>query len=229
MIQKIRKELKSLKNHEKAKVLQRYFKTGKGEYGEGDIFLGLTSEQIKNVAKKYPSLDLPELKKLLSGKIHEERVCALRILTIKYKKADEKEKKLIVDFYLKNSKGINNWDLVDLSCYPILGDHLLDKDKKNLYRLARSKNLWQRRIAIISTYAFIRQNKFDDTIKIAKVLLKDQHDLIQKAVGWMLREVGKRDKKILINFLKLHHLEMPRVMLRYSLERLSKEERKKYL
>jgi len=229
MINNLKKELARFGNPEKAKILSGFFKTGKGQYGYGDVFLGVKVPETRSVAKKFNSLSLDDLKKLLSGKIHEERLCALMILADKFKQSDSKNKKMIVNFYLKNTKYVNNWDLVDLSADKILGDYLIDKDKSILYKLAKSQNLWERRISIISTFAFIRNNKFDDTIKISEILLKDKHDLIQKAAGWMLREMGKRDKKELIKFLDKHYRKMPRTMLRYAIERLGKDKKAFYM
>lgn len=226
-MKQIKKEINESANKNKARILQKFFKTGKGEYGEGDIFLGLKSEQIKNIAKKYKKISLDKIQILLNSKIHEERVCALRILVHQYEKT--KNKKGIFNFYLKNSKKINNWDLVDLSAPNIVGDYLLDKNKKILYKFANSKNLWQKRISIISTFTFIRNNKFEDTLKISKILLKDEHDLIHKAIGWMLREVGKRDKKILKKFLKENYNKIPRTTLRYAIEKFDEKERKIWL
>jgi 3-methyladenine DNA glycosylase AlkD len=228
---KIKQELKSLADPKKAGIYQRFFKTGKGEYGEGDIFLGLKVPDQRKVVKKYKDLSLNKVIKLLQSKIHEHRLVALLILVEKYQKGDDKEQKKIVDLYLKNTKQINNWDLVDLSAHKILGDYLLKHpQKKNiLYKLAKSRLLWERRISIISTAAFIRENKFEDTLKISKILLKDEHDLIHKAVGWMLREVGKKDQKTEEKFLKKHYQTMPRTMLRYAIERFSQSKRMFYL
>lgn len=223
------KEIQQLKTPKKAKILARFFKTGKGEYGEGDIFLGITVPQQRQIAKKYSNLTLEELQKLLNTKIHEYRLVALLILMIRYKKSDEEDKKTIFQFYLSNTKNINNWDLVDLSAPNIVGDYLLNEDRKILYQLAKSKNLWERRIAIMTTYTFIKNNDFNDTFKIAEILLQDKHDLIHKAVGWMLREVGKRNQKILEKFLDKHSRRMPRTMLRYAVERFDEEKRKFYL
>lgn len=213
----------------RAKLLQRYFKTGKGEYGEGDVFLGLTTAQAGDIMKKYKDADFGALERVLRTNIHEYRWVALGILRRKYEKADEKERKKIVDFYIKNMKYVNNWDLVDGSAGTILGSYLFDKDRSFLYKLAKSKSVWERRIAIMSTSYFIQNNQFDDTIKITELLLDDEHDLIHKACGWMLREIGKRDASVLRKFLKKHHKTMPRTMLRYSIEKLSKAEREKWM
>jgi len=246
MYQKIIQELNKLKNPAQAKNLQRFFKTGKGEYGGGDIFLGLKSQEIKDIAKKYyRETNFNDIKKLLNSEIHEHRVASLRILVIQYEEGGDKIRKKIFDFYLKNTKNINNWDLVDMSAPNIVGQFLFQtclsgglseketstKVSKNLvlYKLAKSKNLWERRIAVLATFAFIREKDFRDAIKILEILLKDKHDLIHKAVGWMLREMGKRDKKELIKFLDKHALHMPRTMLRYSIEKLPEKKRKYYL
>jgi 3-methyladenine DNA glycosylase AlkD len=227
MLIELEKRLKEKENKEKAKILQRFFKTGKGEYGEGDIFLGIVVPEQRKIAKEFKDLELKDLKELLDSKIHEKRLIALLILIEKYKISDDKNK--IFDFYMSNTQKINNWDLVDLSSPQIIGDFLLDKDRKILHKLAISDNLWERRIGIISTLSFIRNNEYLDTLNIAKILLKDKHDLIQKAVGWMLREVGKKDEQELENFLKIHYKEMPRTMLRYAIERFNEDKRKKYL
>jgi 3-methyladenine DNA glycosylase AlkD len=229
----IKTDLQSLANPQKAKILQGFFKTCPGQYGEGDIFLGLTSEELKGVAKKYSGVDLSVLQELLNSKIHEERSCALVILVGQYQKPKKghSKKEDIFNFYLKNARlgNINNWDLVDISAPKIIGEFLLDKDRKILYKLAKSKSLWERRISIISTFAFIRIGEFEDTLKISEILLKDKHDLMHKAVGWMLREVGKRDQKVLENFLKKHCRVMPRTMLRYAIEKFDKDKRSNYL
>lgn len=228
---KIKKELNQLKNLPKAKILQGFFKTGKGQYGEGDIFLGLTSAQIKDVAKIfYQETNLTDLKQLLKSKIHEERMVALRILIWQYNHGNKKQQEEIFKFYLANATNINNWDLVDISAPNIVGDYLLNQNRQILYKLAKSDNLWQKRIAIISTFTFIRHHDFKDTFKIALILLQDRHDLIHKAVGWMLREVGKKNETELTkNFLDKYSGQMPRTMLRYSIERFSDKKRKFYL
>jgi len=226
---KIEKDLQKLKNSQKAKACQRFFKTGKGQYGEGDKFIGLTVPRLRTIAKKYLTLPSSSVKRLLQSRIHEYRLTALLILIDKYKKADGKIKTEIVNYYLKYTKYINNWDLVDLSADKILGDYLLNKDKNVLYKLAKSKNLWEKRIAILATFHFIKNNRFKDTLAISKILLNDKHDLIRKAVGWMLREIGKRDQAVLENFLQTHYKNMPRTMLRYAIERFSEKKRKYYL
>ncbi len=225
----LKKELKKISDPEQAKILRRFFKTGKGEYGEGDIFLGVKVPDQRKMAGNFKKLSLSDIKKLLDGKIHEHRMSALFILIKQYEKADERGKKKIFDFYLRNTKNINNWDLVDISAPKIVGDYLLKKPKDVLYKLSKSKNLWEKRIAILATFAFIKNNKFGDTLKISKIFLKDKHDLIHKAVGWMLREVGKRDQEIEEEFLKKYYLKMPRTMLRYAIEKFDEKKRKFYL
>lgn len=224
-LHELRKELKKLKNKKKSLVYQRFFKTGKGQYGGGDIFLGLSVPQSRRLAVKYSNLSYDEIASLLQSKIHEERLIALLILVNNYKNNKED----IVNYYLSNTQNINNWDLVDLSADKILGAFLLDKEKSILYKLAQSSNIWERRIAIISTFNFIKNNQFEDTLKISEILLHNKHDLIQKAVGWMLREMGKRNIKELESFLKKHYKYMPRTTLRYSIEKFPEETRKKYL
>ncbi|MFQ5531294.1 MAG: DNA alkylation repair protein, partial [Candidatus Nanoarchaeia archaeon] len=222
-LQNLKKDLKKLASPEKVEIYQRFFKTGKGQYGEGDIFIGLTVPEQRSVAKKYKGLKLPDLSELLQSKIHEERVTGTLILNLKYgevkKENNEIGMKKYVDFYLNNLKGINNWDLVDGSAPYVLGDWLLDKDKSILYEFAKSDNLWKKRISIIATFAFIKESQFKDALKISEILLKDSHDLIHKAVGWMLREIGKKDQKTLEDFLKKYYKNMPRTMLRYAIER----------
>ncbi|MDP2855847.1 MAG: DNA alkylation repair protein [bacterium] len=230
MLNQLRKELCAKANPKKAKILQGFFKTGKGEYGEGDVFIGLVVPETRKIAKKYQTLSLADIKKLLKSKIHEERLLALFILTEQFSKAQEEEKQKIFKFYLSQTKNINNWDLVDLSADKIVGAHLKEKNKNILYQLAKSKNIWERRIAILATFYFIKQGQFKETLKIAEILLSDQQDLIQKAAGWMLREVGKCcGEKIEEEFLKKHCRKMPRTMLRYAIERFPENKRKKYL
>ncbi len=228
-LQALDSELKKHENKEQASALQRFFKTGKGEYGAGDIFLGIKVPQQRKIAKQFSSLNLKQLYELLSSGIHEKRLIALLILVDKYKKKSEKEKEEIFGFYLKNARKINNWDLVDLSAGKIVGSFLLEKNRNILYKLAKSENLWEKRISIISTSAFIDKKDFEDTIKISEILMKDNHDLIHKAVGWMLREVGKRNQEFLEEFLKKHYKKMPRTMLRYAIEKFEESKRKAYL
>ena len=228
-LKNIKNELEKLSDPKRAENLQRYFKTGKGEYGEGDIFMGIQIGNLRKKAKKYSGLNLNQIQKSLSSKIHEYRMVSLLILVSKYKKANENEKKNIFDFYLKNTKNINNWDLIDLSAPKIVGDYLLNKDKSILYKLTKSKNIWERRIAILATFTFIRNNKLEDTLRISEILLNDKHDLIHKAVGWMLRELGKRDQSVEEEFLKKHYKKMPRTMLRYAIEKFPENKRKFYI
>lgn len=223
------KALRSLANAEKAKILQRFFKTQKGEYGEGDHFLGVTVPETRKIALIFKNLPLPEVKKLLHSKVHEDRLLALIVLVNLYKAGTQSKQNEIFDYYFLHRKQVNNWDLVDLSSHHIVGAHLVDKARGPLYKLARSKSLWDSRIAIVSTYFFIRQNDFKDTLKIAKILLRHPEDLIHKAVGWMLREVGKRNETVLCQFLNDHGTQMPRTMLRYAIERLSPKKRLFYL
>lgn len=229
MLEQLKKELQDKKNPEKAKIYQRFFKTGKGEYGEGDTFLGLTMGEQRELVKKYKNISLNEIQELLNTKIHEFRMVGLLILVYQYQKADEKQKKKIVDLYLKNYNNINNWDLVDLSAHKILGHFLLDKNTQILYEFAKSDHLWKKRISIIATAAFINLNQFDETLAISEILLNDKHDLIHKAVGWMLREVGKRDQSIEEEFLRKHYKKMPRTMLRYAIEKFEEKKRQRYL
>ena len=225
----IRKTLKEFEDKKKARELQRFFKTGPGEYGEGDIFLGIKVPLLRNIAKKYRDISLPDIEKLLHSPIHEERFLSLVLLIKAYARSNEIEKKKLYEFYLKNTKYINSWDLVDTSAEHIIGAFLRDKSKKTLHALARSRSLWERRIAIIATFTFIKQNDFNETLKIAKMLLADNEDLIHKAVGWMLREIGKRDLQTEEIFLEKHYNKMPRVMLRYAIEKFPESKRKKYL
>ncbi|MDA8242263.1 MAG: DNA alkylation repair protein [Nitrospiraceae bacterium] len=229
MLASLKSDLQHLADPEKARILSRFFKTGKGQYGEGDVFLGIVVPKQRAVAKKYLELPLSDIHRLLSSKIHEHRLVALLILVNKYKKTDQEGKGEIADFYLKHTKYINNWDLVDISAPNIPGDYLLDKDRSVLYRLARSGNIWERRISVLSTLAFIRENDFADTLRVSEILLRDDHDLIHKAVGWMLREVGKRDLQTEEDFLKKHYRRMPRTMLRYAIERFEEKKRRFFL
>jgi len=223
------KELNKLADAKCAALLSRYFKTGKGQYSQGDIFLGIKVPRQREIVKKYKDLDLLEVARLLKSKIHEQRLVALLILADQFKKADNKEKKEIFNLYLKNTKYINNWDLVDLSSPNIVGEYLLDKKRDILYKLAQSQNLWQKRIAIMACFAFIRNFEYSDCLKISRLLLKDKHDLIHKAAGWMLREIGKKDLKKEEEFLDKYFKIMPRTMLRYAIEKFSQAKRKKYL
>ena len=230
LIKKIRKKLHQLADPTRAEVLQGFFKTGKGEYGYGDRFLGITIPKQRSLAKEYAeSINFSDLRLLLVSKLHEERMLALLILVLQYKKADSLQQQRIYNFYFANVLRINNWDLVDLSAPYIVGAYLLDKNKDFLYELVKSENLWQRRIAVVATLHFIRNNFFKETLKLAKKLLNDEEDLIHKAVGWALREIGKRDFLLLEDFLSKHYQAMPRTMLRYAIERFPQELRLAYL
>ncbi len=227
MIEEIKKELEKNKDKEKAKVLSSFFKSGKGEYGEGDIFLGISVPKQRQIAKKYSGLPLPKINSLLESEIHEERMTGALILVEKYFSKTNKEE--IVNFYLKNAKKFNNWDLVDLTAPKILGDFLLNKNRNILYSLSKSKNIWERRIAIVSTYSLIKNNNFEEAIEISETLLEDNEELINKAVGWMLREIGKKEDLVLENFIKRNYKKMSRITLRYSIEKFPKEKQKFYL
>jgi len=229
MLNQLKGDLLQLSNPEKAKNLSRYFQTGKGQYGEGDVFLGIPVPEQRRIAKKYLNLPLNHIQELLNSEIHEHRLTALLILVSKYGKADNPGKEEIFNFYLKNTENINNWDLVDLTAPKIVGDYLFNKDASILFKLAKSNNLWERRIAVLSTFRFIDNNNFEDALSIAKLLLHDKHDLIHKAVGWMLREIGKRDQEIEEQFLSKHHMQMSRTMLRYAIEKFEENKRKFYL
>ena len=228
--QKILEELKSVSKKEREEIFQRFFKTGKGEYGEGDIFAGITVPEIRDISKRYfKEMILKDVEYFVQHKIHEYRLFGLLTLTYMWKKADDAKKKKIFDLYVKNLEYVNNWDLVDLSAPNIVGEYLKERDKTILYDLAKSNNLWKQRVAIISTFSFIRNKDFVDTLNISEILLHHKHDLIHKAVGWMLREVGKRDQDVEEAFLKRYYKEMPRTMLRYAIERFEEGKRQKYL
>lgn len=225
----IEKELDALSTPEKKEFLPYFFKTGKGQYGEGDKFLGVVVPDTRKVAKKYKDIPYKEITKLLDSEYHECRLCGLLILVERFKKAKEADRKEIYEFYLSNTQCINNWDLVDLSAKDIVGEYLVDKDRSVLYQLAESPLLWDQRIAVISTYAFIRRNDHKDILALSEKFLDHKHDLMHKATGWMLREAGKRDKLVLTGFLDKHYKKMPRTMLRYSIEKLTPEERAHYM
>ncbi len=223
------KELKECGTPARAKASAWYFKTGKGEYGYGDVFYGVTVPQMRQIAKKYKDLSLKEIESLLKNKVHECRLAGLLILVQQYKEGNETERSRIVRFYLSHTKNINNWDLVDLSSHSILGHYLLKRNRKILYKLAHSKNLWERRISVISTFAFIREGQCEDSFRLAEILLKDEQDLMHKAVGWMLREAGKKCPVAEERFLRNHISSMPRTMLRYAIEKFPEKKRKAYL
>jgi 3-methyladenine DNA glycosylase AlkD len=222
----ILQELLSVANPEKAQFLQRFFKTGKGQYAEGDVMLGIVVPLTRDIVKRSPKLPLNEIQILLDSEYHEARLAGLLALDKQFKKANAEEQKAIFDFYLQNARKANNWDLVDVTCRDVIGAYLLDKEDKNiLYRLAESDNLWEQRMAIVSTWTFIKNKQFDDTLAIAEKLLNHKHDLMHKAVGWMLREVGKKDRQTLVDFLEKYHKQMPRTALRYAIEHFSPEEK----
>lgn len=225
------KEVIRLRDKDKGAFAQRFFRTGKGEYGYGDIFYGLTVPNSRKIASKYTEIDLKDLEKVIQNKVHEIRLIALIILNTKYKKAKtEKERETLVKFYLKNISYINNWDLVDVSSYNILGAYLKNKgDRSILIKLSKSGKLWSERIAIVSTFAFIKNNDLDLIFYFGEYFLNHKHDLIHKALGWMLREAGKRDEKRLKEFLEKNKTKMPRTMLRYAIEKFSEKERKYFL
>jgi 3-methyladenine DNA glycosylase AlkD len=225
----VKKSLKRLGNPEHATVSQRFFKTGPGEYGEGDIFIGVRVPVLRKLASEFKDLPVSEVEVLLRSPLHEERLLAILLFVHIFKKSNEGAQKNIYELYLKSTEFINNWDLVDASAEHIVGAYLRDKNKRPLYRLAKSKNLWERRIAIMATFHFVKRHEFSETLKISNMLLCDRHDLIQKATGWMLREIGKRDLKTEETFLKAHYKKMPRTMLRYAIEKFPEDKRQRYL
>jgi 3-methyladenine DNA glycosylase AlkD len=225
----ISKRLQKMGDKEDARFLQRFFKTGVGQYGEGDIFLGIRVPALRKLAKEYKALSLEEVLPLLRSPYHEERLFALIMFVNAFTQGDETIQKKIYNLYMANTRYINNWDLVDISAPNIVGAFLMERNKKPLYQLAKSKSLWERRIAMLATFYFIKNNRFADTLKIAGILLRDKEDLIHKAVGWMLREVGKRDIECAESFLQKHCQVMPRTMLRYAIERFTPSKRRKYL
>jgi 3-methyladenine DNA glycosylase AlkD len=227
VISELKKDLREYASADDAKLLQGFFKTGKGQYGEGDIFIGVRVPNSRKIAKKHRNLALENIEKVLHSKIHEERLVALLILVERMNNVNEQHK--IVKLYLKNTSYINNWDLVDLSASKIIGRYLSDKSRDVLYELAKSGSLWERRISIIAPYHFIRNNDFADTLNIAEILIDDKHDLIHKAVGWMLREVGKKSLSAEEKFLQKYYRTMPRTMLRYAIEKFDKKKKDFYM
>lgn len=223
--------LEKLKNPQKAAVMASFFKTGKGQYAEGDIFWGLTAPEIKKIVKQYyKQLSLPEIKKLLDSPVHESRSVGLQCLVMLYARADESGRKELAEFYIENISAVNNWDLVDTTAPHILGAWEYENNETaKIWNLARSQNLWKERVAVVSTLYFIRRDVFEPTIELSEYFLSHKHDLMHKACGWMLREVGKHNEKVLIGFLNKYSKQMPRTMLRYSLERLTPEQRKHYM
>ena len=225
----ISKRLKKLENREQAAISRKFFKTGPGEYGEGDIFIGIRVPVLRKLVKDYFELPIKEIQSLLKSPVHEERLLALLLMVRKASGRSDDIKKSIYELYLKNTRFVNNWDLVDASAEHVLGAYLRDKNKSVLYRLAESEDLWERRIAIMSTFHYVKHQEFSETLRISKILLFDRHDLIHKATGWMLREIGKRDLQTEENFLKTHYKKMPRTMLRYAIEKFPESKRQRYL
>ncbi|MCC5941227.1 MAG: DNA alkylation repair protein [Balneolaceae bacterium] len=222
-------DLKAIADPEIAEHSKRYFKAGPGEYGEGDQFLGIRVPDQRKIAKKYRELDLHSVEKLITSEFHEVRLTALFILVNKYKKASEKHREEIFGFYLDHLDYVNNWDLVDSSAKYIAGHFLFEKDRSIIYKLADDESLWKRRIAVLTTSYFIDQNDYSTTLELCEKLISDEEDLIHKATGWMLREIGNNDKATLTDFLNKHYKTMPRTMLRYAIEKFPKEEREIYL
>jgi 3-methyladenine DNA glycosylase AlkD len=225
-LEDLKLDLQRHSDKKKAEILQRFFKTGVGEYAEGDIFIGITVPVLRSLSKQYQDLSFAETLQLLKSPIHEERLLSLFIFILKYNKSDLTGKEKIYKIYLNHTKYINNWDLVDVTAKHIVGDFLKDRDREPLYRLARTGSLWEKRIAVLSTFHFIGNNDFKDALKIAEILVQDEHDLIHKAVGWMLREVGKRSIDCEERFLNKYYKIMPRTMLRYAIERFPESKRK---
>jgi 3-methyladenine DNA glycosylase AlkD len=225
----IQKRLRSFATKEKAELLQRFFKTGPEQYGEGDRFIGVMVPQVRQVVKEFSDAPLSEALSLLRSSVHEERLLALLLLVHQFERGEDGDRKRIYTQYLKSTKYINNWDLVDLSAPKIVGSYLEGRSRQPLYRLVRSRSIWERRIAILATFPYIRKGEFEDALALAAALLDDDHDLMHKAVGWMLREVGKKDIRTLEGFLKKNYQRMPRTALRYAIERFPEAKRKKYL
>lgn len=226
---KIKQTLAKLADPARAEHAQRFFKTGPGEYGAGDRFYGIRVPELRKVAKEFHDLSLRETTKLLKSAYHEERLLALILMINKFQRTDDRTRQQIFDTYLDHTRHINNWDLVDASADKIVGAMLYTRERDLLYTLVRSESLWERRIAIMSSFHFIKNGEFDETLKLAELLLDDGHDLMHKAVGWMLREVGKRDQKREEGFLKKHYQQMPRTMLRYAIEKFGESKRQRYL
>lgn len=230
MKKEILRDLEKVSSKEYASTLQKFFKTGKGEYGYGDVFVGIKIPSLRSICKKYyRDISFEQLNFFTQNRVHEYRLFAFLILTYKFEKATQQQKKDIYEYYIKHLEYVNNWDIVDLTAHEIVGQYLIDKDRKDIYELLNSDNLWKQRVAVISTYAFIRNGDFKEILSFAKKLLTHEHDLIHKAVGWMLRNMGKKDINELRKFLDSYATEMPRTMLRYAIERLEEPQRKKYL
>jgi 3-methyladenine DNA glycosylase AlkD len=228
-IQDLRRELRALAHPERALGVARFFKTGKGEYGAGDKFLGINVPALRKIARKFRELPLADAESLLLSRWHEERLCALIILVAQFERGTETERQAIFNFYLAHTDRVNNWDLVDASAPYIVGGWLVGRTRDALDRLALSESMWERRIAMVATLWFIRRGELADTFRIAKTLLDDQEPLLHKAIGWMLREAGKKDEPELIAFLREHYAELPRTTLRYAIERFPAERRKRML
>lgn len=231
ILEDLKKDLNLYASPQKAEALKRFFKTGKGQYGEGDIFLGVQVPDSRKIVKKYSNISLNNTLNLLKSKIHEERLIALLIMVEKTRQANILDREILYKKYLENTQYINNWDLVDLSADKVVGSYLFEKPNKDiLYSLAVSENLWERRIAVMATFYFIKRGFYQETLKLAEILLNDRHNLIHKAVGWMLREIGKRcSQEALERFLLVNYKQMPRTMLRYAIERLPEDLRLQYL
>ena len=229
MLNQIQQTLEELGNPEIADHSQRFFKTGPGEYGEGDVFRGIRVPVLRKVARQFKGVSLDTVIELLHSEYHEDRLMALFILVDKYKKKDPEQRQRIYDLYLQNTEYINNWDLVDSSAHKIVGPHLENRDRSILYKLVKSDMLWERRIAMMATFFFIHKDDFEDALNLAEILLHDEEDLIHKVVGWMLRELGKRNFDLEDGFLQQHYKEMPRTMLRYAIEKFPEDRRQAYL
>ena len=226
-------ELLSVADPEKAAFLQRFFKTGKGQYAEGDVFLGIVVPLTRDIVKRSPELPFSEIQILIDSEYHEARLAGFLLLGKQFKKekSNKFRQKEIFDFYLQNARKANNWDLVDVTCRDVIGQYLLETEEERdvLYRLAESDNLWEQRIAVVSTWTFIKYKQFDDTFALVEKLINHKHDLMHKAMGWMLREVGKKDKDRLTDFLEIHHKKLPRTSLRYAIEHFSPEEKAHFM
>jgi 3-methyladenine DNA glycosylase AlkD len=228
-VARLRRRLREAARPEDARALQRFFKTGPGDYGEGDVFLGVRVPAIRALVRQADGLSVTQAQGLLRSKFHEERLLALLLLVRRFQRGDDRARETIFRLYLRETRCINNWDLVDLSAPHILGGWLLRRDRSILHELAGSSGLWRRRMAVLATLAFIRAGQFQDTVRLCEKLLSDRHDLMHKACGWMLREAGKRDAGVLRRFLRAHAPRMPRTMLRYAIERLPEPERRQWL
>lgn len=228
-VNNLKEQLKKYIDKDKAEFLPRFFKVAPGEYGEGDVFIGVTVPNQRKVARNFKKLSFDDIESLLKEEVHEYRLTALLILVHQFEKSKEDNKKALINFYLENADRVNNWDLVDSTAHKILGPYLINKDRKILYKLAKEDHLWKQRIAIMTTFHFIKNNDYKDALAISEILINHNHDLIHKAVGWMLREIGKRDKEVEVEYLNKYYKQMPRTMLRYAIEKFPNEERQNYL